>query len=68
MTPTLALRYAQALRAHATAPPVPGWARQMEIFLHEDMGEYEAAKCCWAGCWPSGTVTTRMSWRSWSSG
>ena len=53
----LALRYAQALRTHATAPTVPGWARQMEIFLREDMGEYEAAKVLLGGLLASGTVT-----------
>ena len=52
----LALRYAQALRTHATAA-VPGWARQMEIFLREDMGEYEAAKVLLGGLLDSGTVT-----------
>jgi len=39
----LALRYAQALTTYATGPAVPHWARQMHIFLHEDMGEYETA-------------------------
>jgi hypothetical protein len=53
----LALRYAQALRAHTTASAVPGWARQMEIFLREDMGEYEAAKVLLGGLLASGTVT-----------
>jgi hypothetical protein len=53
----LALRYAQALRTHATASSVPGWARQMEIFLREDMGEYEAAKVLLGGLLAGGTVT-----------
>jgi hypothetical protein len=53
----LALRYAQALRTHATASAVPGWARQMEIFLREDMGEYEAAKVLLGGLLDGGTVT-----------
>jgi hypothetical protein len=53
----LALRYAQALRTHATAASVPAWARQMEIFLREDMGEYEAAKVLLGGLLASGTVT-----------
>jgi hypothetical protein len=55
--PALALRYAQALRIHATAPAVPGWARQMEIFLREDMGEHEAAKVLLGGLLAGGTVT-----------
>ena len=40
----LARRYAQALERHATAPGVPAWAQQMEIFILEDMNELEAAK------------------------
>jgi hypothetical protein len=55
--PALALRYAQALRTLATAPTVPGWARQMEIFLREDIGEYEAAKALLGGLLAGGTVT-----------
>lgn len=55
--PALALRYAQALRTHATAPTVPSWARQMEIFLREDLGEYEAAKALLGGLLAEGTVT-----------
>jgi hypothetical protein len=55
--PSLALRYAQALRTHATGPEVPGWARQMEIFLRADLGEYQAAKVLLGGLLASGTVT-----------
>ena len=40
----LALRYAQAVQRHTTDPKVPLWARQMEIFILEDMDELEAAK------------------------
>jgi hypothetical protein len=53
----LALRYAQALRTQATAASVPAWARQLEIFLREDLGEYEAAKVLLGGLLASGTVT-----------
>ena len=53
----LALRYAQAPRTQATAPAVPSWARQMEIFLREDIGEYEAAKALLGGLLAEGTVT-----------
>lgn len=55
--PELALRYARDLRTHATGPRVPGWARQMEIFLHEDLGEYESAKVLLGGLLASGTIT-----------
>lgn len=52
----LALKYAQALAAHATGVDVPHWARQMEIFLHEDMGEYETARILLGGLLNSGAV------------
>lgn len=53
----LALHYARALREQATGPQVPGWARQMEIFLHEDAGEYAAARALLGGLLDSGAVT-----------
>jgi hypothetical protein len=52
----LALTYAQALAAYATSPEVPHWARQMEIFLYEDMGEYETARILLGGLLSSGAV------------
>jgi hypothetical protein len=52
----LALRYAKALTEHATGPSVPGWAKQMQIFLLEDMGEYEAAKALLGGLLASEAV------------
>ena len=52
----LALTYAQALTAYATGPEVPHWARQMEIFLYEDMGEYETARILLGGLLSSGAV------------
>ena len=55
--PQLALRYAGALRKQATGPGVPGWARQMEIFLREDLGEYQSAKILLGGLLASGSVT-----------
>ena len=45
----LALRYAQAIRQHATASDVPHWASQMPIFILEDMGEVESAKILLGG-------------------
>jgi len=53
----LALSYAKALSDYATGPAVPHWARQMEIFLYEDMGEYETARVLLGGLLASGTVT-----------
>jgi hypothetical protein len=55
--PALALRYARALRVGARGPSVPGWARQMEIFLYEDMGEYQSAKVLLGGLLASGEVS-----------
>jgi hypothetical protein len=53
----LALRYAEALAERANHRSVPGWARQMRIFLLEDIGEHEAAKILLGGLLASGTVT-----------
>ncbi len=53
----LALRYARALAQRADHGSVPGWARQMHIFLLEDMGEYESAKILLGGLLANGTVT-----------
>jgi hypothetical protein len=55
--PQLALRYAQALAQRANDPAVPSWARQMHIFLLEDLGEYEAARILLGGLLASGTIT-----------
>src|SRR6195256_4728703 len=40
----LALRYAQAIQRYAVADNVPLWAKQMEIFILEDMNELETAR------------------------
>jgi hypothetical protein len=53
----LALRYAAVLAAQADHPSVPGWARQMHIFLLEDLGEYEAARILLGGLLASGSIT-----------
>ena len=52
----LALRYAQALERHTSAAEMPLWARQMEIFILEDMNELEAARIMIAGLLASGTL------------
>ncbi len=52
----LALTFAQALAAEATGSNVPHWARQMQIFLYEDMGEYETARILLGGLLDSGAV------------
>ena len=52
----LALHYAQELSRHATDLSVPAWARQMHIFLLEDMGEVETAKILLGGLLASGSI------------
>jgi len=53
----LARRYAAAVDRLTTANDVPMWARQMEIFILEDMNELEAAKIMLGGLIESGKVT-----------
>ena len=53
----LALRYARALRQLGTGPQVPNWARQMEVFVLEDMDELESAKVLLGGMLASGQLT-----------
>jgi hypothetical protein len=52
----LALKYAQAIADHAEDPAVPSWARQMHIFLREELGEHETAKILLGGLLASGVV------------
>jgi len=52
----LARRYAVAVQRHATATSVPLWAKQMEIFILEDMNELEAAKIMIGGLLENGTL------------
>jgi hypothetical protein len=53
----LAKRYAQAIRLHATSNEVPSWAKQMEIFLLEDMNELEHARILLGGLLQSGQIS-----------
>ncbi len=52
----LALRYARAIQRYAVADNVPIWAKQMEIFILEDMNELETARLIIGGYLQSGTV------------
>lgn len=52
----LARRYAQAIDRHTRSKDVPLWARQMEVFILEDMGELEAAKILLGGLLASGQI------------
>jgi len=53
----LAQKYAQAIRLYATAPEVPSWAKQMDIFLLEDMNELDRAKILLGGLLQSGQIS-----------
>lgn len=50
----LALRYARDLTRYATT--APGWARQMQIFILENIGEVESAKVLLGGLLESGEI------------
>lgn len=52
----LARRYASALERHVTDESVPLWAKQMEIFILEDMNELEAAKVMLGGLLATGRI------------
>jgi hypothetical protein len=52
----LALRYAQAIQRYTVTDDVPLWAKQMEIFILEDMDELETARLIIGGYLQSGTV------------
>lgn len=54
----LALAYAEDIARRATR--APNWARQMRIFVLEDMGEAEAAAILLGGLLASGKVTDRQ--------
>lgn len=49
--------YAQAIRLYATGKEVPNWAKQMEIFILEDMNEYDSARILLGGLLRSGQIT-----------
>lgn len=52
----LALRLARELREYTSAERVPGWARQMELFVLADMGDLEAARVLLGGLIESGDI------------
>lgn len=53
----LALRYARAIDRQARDPRAPLWAKQMEIFILEDLNELEAAGVVLGGLIASGRIT-----------
>ncbi|MEM7465339.1 MAG: hypothetical protein AAF387_00475 [Pseudomonadota bacterium] len=52
-----ALLLAEQLAAHQDNSSIPSWARQMNIFVLEDMGELESAKVLLGGLLDSGKIT-----------
>ena len=52
----LALRYAQDIDKFTLSRDVPLWARQMEVFILEDMNELQAAKILLGGLLASGKI------------
>lgn len=52
----LALRYAQAIQRSAKGDGVPLWAKQMEIFILEDLNELETARIVIGGYLESQTI------------
>lgn len=55
----LALRYAEALAKYATSREVPFWAKEMNIYVLEDMNEIESAKVLIGGLLASGEITDK---------
>jgi hypothetical protein len=52
----LARRYAQAIRLRATGPGVPAWARELEVFMAEDMNELDSARALIGGLIAGGQI------------
>ena len=52
----LALRYAQAIQRYAVGDGVPLWAKQMEVFILEDLNELEAARVIIGGYVDKGAI------------
>ena len=52
----LALRYAKAIQRHAVGEGVPLWAKQMEIFILEDLNELETARVIIGAYLESGAI------------
>jgi hypothetical protein len=52
----LARRYAAAVQRQATSPDVPLWAKQMEVFILEDMNELDAARILLGGLLEHGGI------------
>lgn len=51
-----ALKFARAIDRLTTSPNIPLWAKQMEIFILEDMNELDAARIMLGGLLESGKI------------
>lgn len=54
--PELALEYARLLNRHTQTGEIPHWARDLQIFVLEDMGELESARILIGGMLASGEI------------
>jgi hypothetical protein len=61
--PSLALKYAEALGRVNQNVAMPAWARQMRIFVLEDMNELEAARIMIGGLLATGNLTDQAERR-----
>lgn len=52
----LALKYARAIDHYTTVADVPLWAKQMGVFILEDMNEFEAARIMLGGLLANGQI------------
>ena len=52
----LARRYAAAIERQTTDPTIPDWARQMEIFILDEMNELDAARIMLGGLLATGRI------------
>ncbi|HEX8610515.1 MAG TPA: hypothetical protein VF800_04440 [Telluria sp.] len=55
--PALARQYAHAIRTRTTAGVLPAWARQMELFILDDMGEDDSARALIGAMLATGQVS-----------
>jgi len=53
----LALKFSQAIADKSDIKDIPLWAKQMQVFILEDMGEFEAARFLIGGLLDSGSIT-----------
>jgi len=55
--PGLALEYARLLNRHTRPGEIPFWARDLQVLLLEDLGEYESARILIGGMLASGAIS-----------